>query len=178
MSNDFELPSSSTPKPPVKVNRASHQPQSSAPIHTQSPEVTSKPDTSKSAEKPEFPPEELLRIFDEIIFSGEYRESFTIKDKLPVTFRTRTAEEISEIQQYIDGSRSNLISTVDNIRSLMNLQYALVNYRGYDLSMKKMDEKSAYIKALPGPIVGMLLTLLSKFDYKIAVACKEGEENF
>ena len=170
MSNsDFELPPI-PPKPTTKVPKPGPSGSKTAP--------TSDPEPKKEEEKPEFTQEELLRIFDEIIFSGEYREEFIIKGKLPITFRTRTAEEITEIQQHVDGSRSNLLSTVETIRSIMNLQYALVNYRGYDLSMKKVEERSSYIKALPGPIVGMLLGVLSKFDHKITSACKEGEENF
>lgn len=137
-----------------------------------------KKETENANGEPSYSPEELLRVFDEIIFSGEYQETFNIRGKVPVTFRTRTAEEISEIQRFIDSAGSQLISTVESIRSIMNLRFSLCNYRGKDLSMLKKEERSIFIEKLPAPIVGMLLVMLSKFDNKVAQACREGEENF
>jgi hypothetical protein len=44
--------------------------------------------------------------------------------------------------------------------------------------MMKDTERSTFIESLPGPIIGMLLTQLGKFDSKVSQACREGEENF
>lgn len=138
----------------------------------------SSPENKKGPTAPKYSEEELSAIFDEIIFSGEYAEDFKIKGKLPVTLRTRTAEEIDKIQHHLDASGSNLIATIESIRSLMHLQYAIVKYKGEDLSVYKIEEKAGFINKLPGPIVAALINTLAKFDEKVAMACKEGEVNF
>lgn len=173
MSSEFELPSrqgaTQKSQPKLDVENILGAAEGTS-MEKESPENANK--------EPAYSPEELLRVFDEIIFSGEYRETFNIRGKVPVTFRTRTAEEISEIQRYIDSAGSQLISTVESIRSIMNLQFSLCNYRGKDLSLMKKEERAAFIEKLPAPVVGMMLVILSKFDQKIAQACREGEENF
>lgn len=174
MSNsEFELPSRKTLKPKSEAS-LSILPSDEA---TKPSEVPAG-DASQTKGEPKYPVEELLRVFDEIIFSGEYQETYNIRGKVPITFRTRTAEEISVIQRFIDSAGSQLISTVENIRSLMNLKFSLCNYRGKDLSMLKDAERTLFIEKLPAPIVGMLLVALSRFDNKVAQACQEGEENF
>jgi hypothetical protein len=182
MSSEFELPASKTFKPArqAKNNLFPTDPNPS-PTRSPSPEATSGAGSEQSQVediKEEFSQTELLAVFDEIIFSGEYSETINLRGKVPVTFRTRTAEEISDIQRQIDSSGSNLISTVESIRSLMNLKFAMSNYKGQDLSTMKPEEKVKFVERLPGPLVGMLLMALSKFDSKVAAACKEGEQNF
>lgn len=182
IASDFEMPPSVKPNRPKSPPTVSAVPPSSkAELNVK--DLTDSTDSTEIAAddaggEPVYSKEELLRVFDEIIFSGEYRETFTIRGRVAVTFRTRTAEEISDIQRHIDSSGFALISTVENVRSIMNLQSALCNYRDKDLSMLKGKEKTSFVEKLPGPIVGMLLMLLSKFDNKISQACREGEENF
>ena len=60
----------------------------------------------------------------------------------------------------------------------MNLRYALCNYRDKNLELMKDTDRAVFIESLPGPIIGMLLNQLSKFDSKVSQACREGEENF
>jgi hypothetical protein len=131
-----------------------------------------------SKEEPEYSKEELLRVFDEIIFSDEYSEEFLIRGRIPVTFKTRTAEDINRIQKAIDSAGLNLISSVETMRSIMNLQYSLVSYNKADMTGMKIEEKTKIIEKLPGPIVGVLINLMAKFDRKVALACEEGEKNF
>lgn len=202
MSNDFELPSSFVSKPPASrpskkgpvfpVQQSAAPTQSPTPptqpkaqVSTSSntetenitPEAGANPGSSPNSE-PVYDEKELLAIFDDIIFSGEYRETVMVKGRVPVEFRTRTAEEISEIQRNIDAAGANLISTVESIRSLMNLKYALVSFKGTDLGTMKAAERIKFVEQLPGPIVGTLLRLLSVFDNKVAQACRDGKENF
>lgn len=129
-------------------------------------------------EKPKYNKDELLAIFDEIIFNGEYVEDVTIKGKLKVQFRTRTTEEIEQISRLVDATTFNLISTMNEARMILNLQYALTSYQGRDLSGYKSDERSKFIKKLPGPVIAILIDALFKFDDKVAEACKEVEANF
>lgn len=134
------------------------------------------PQTSQSASK--YSQDELLTIFDHIIFSGEYQEPVSVNSRLKVTFRTRTAEEINDIQMYLDSANLKLITTVDNVRSLMTLAASLVSYHTKDLSMMSKDDKMSFLKKLPSPVVGALFMALQSFDEKIQAAVTEGQENF
>lgn len=142
---------------------------------TQVPEATSK---DKHKDKPKYSKEELLSIFDEMIFSEEYVEEVSIRGKLKVSFRTRTADEISEITKILDGSNSNWVSTINEQRSFLNLCYGLASYQGKSLASVPFEEKKKILGKLPGPTVGALITALGEFDDKVFQACREGEENF
>lgn len=187
MSSEFELPSSTSrttrPQRPMTMTKADNG--SKPPSLTTSLILGQEPEpedqTGEGADKkeePKYSKEELLRVFDEIIFSGEYVESYLIRGRLPISFRTRTAENINYIQKTIDAAGLNLISSVETMRSIMNLQFSLASYDKKDLTGLKMEDRMKMIEMLPGPIVGVLIDLMSKFDEKVALACKEGEENF
>lgn len=135
-------------------------------------------DTAKTKVPSKYSPEELLQIFDEIIFSGEYRETVVIKNRLRVGFRTRTAEEINEIQRTVDSSGLNLLSSAETLRTFEHLVSSLVQYQDKDLEKMKEPERRAFIKKIPGPIMGALVSSLGAFDMKVSEACKDGEENF
>ena len=169
--SDFELPPKKQPKPAVK--------QSSLPPAPSSQEAPALPD-AKETPQSEYNQEELLQIFDNIIFSGEYQETVDIKNRLRIVFRTRTAEEINAIQMHLDQESSNmkLVSTVDNLRSFMTLSASLVSYQGKDLTSMKAEEKTNYIGKLAGPIISLLFSELAKFDRKVMFAIQEGESNF
>jgi hypothetical protein len=132
----------------------------------------------KEEAKPKYDKDELLRIFDEIIFNGEYAEDVAIKGKLHVQFRTRSSEEIAEISRIIDTTTFNLVATMNEAKMVLNLQYALTSYQGKPLVGMSKEDKARFIKRLPGPIIGVLLDALYKFDDKVFEACKELEENF
>lgn len=171
--SDFELPQR---KPASKA--AATLPKDKLPP---SPPVSVTPmEEATEKDKPEtkYDQETLMRIFDEIIFSGEYSEDVTIKNRLKVRFRTRTAEEIEDISRIVDAAQANWQSTVNEKRSLLNLQYALTSFQGTDLRSLKTEDRSKYIRKLPGPVIGALLVALGRFDEKVFIACQEGEENF
>lgn len=181
--SDFELPNSTASRGAKHGPARSPKPQApptvkASTLMNESGDSENTGDLESKVVEPEYSKEELLRIFDEIIFSGEYSESFLIRGRLPVTFKTRTAEEVNAIQKAIDSAGLNLISSVEMMKSILNLQYSLASYDGKDLSGMKPDERHKVIERLPGPVVGILIDMMSKFDRKIALACKEGEENF
>lgn len=173
--SDFELPSSTERKPPrsAKLNQAPK----SAPTPVE-PEIEESQDEGVDVKESKYDKDELLRIFDEIIFAGEYQEECLVKGRLRVTFRTRAAGEVEEISKFVDATQANLIATLSEKRSLLNLQYALTFYQGKDLRGLKTEDRAKFIRSLPGPIIGALLTALLKFDEKVYAACQEGEENF
>lgn len=133
--------------------------------------------TDKSKVK-QYDQEELMRIFDDIMFYGEYTEQIVIKNKLKITFRTRTADEVDEVIKLVDATSANLVSTLVEKRSLLHLVRAMTSYHTKDLSGLTIEERAAFVGKLPGPVIGILIQKLSEFDEKVYQACKEGEENF
>jgi len=128
--------------------------------------------------KIKFEDDELMSLFDTLIFTGEYSEGFKLAGRYPITLKVRTAKEINDIQKILDSSNLNLISSVEALRSVTTLRYALTSYGDKDLSGMKPEERDKFIAALPGPVIGMLLNYLAVFDYKVAEATRVGNENF
>lgn len=125
-----------------------------------------------------FKQEDLLAIFDQIMFEGGYSETIKLRGKLPVTFKTRTVEETLEISKKIDSIQANLISTINEQRAVFNLAYSITDYNGKDLSKSDLTARLDFIKKLPVPVIAAMSDALAKFDEKVDAACKEGEENF
>lgn len=178
MDSDFDFQTPSTPR---RKPKAPAKPETRQPfVPPDEVEVAPETDEVKKEETkaPKYDPDDLAAIFDEIIFSGEYTESQTIRGKLNVVFRTRTAEELKEINRIVDGTQAVFANTLDGVRSLLQLQYALIMYQGKDLRGMKPEDRSKFIGKIPGPIIGALLMALGRFDDKVFAACKEGEENF
>lgn len=175
MSNDFEIPSKPSLKVPVKP-MSTKKPTTTAEVQ---PEVPAKVDTTETQTQsgPKYDQVELLRIFDEIIFAGEYVEEIIIRNRLPVKFSTRTAEQVGEVQDALDTAGLTLISSVEQRRSILILEQALVSFNGKDLAGLAKKDRSAFIGNLAAPVIAMLLNAMSEFDMKIAAACRE-EANF
>lgn len=127
---------------------------------------------------PKWSKDELLTIFDEMIFSGEYEENLTIMGRLKVTFRARSAEDTTAISREIDGKNFSLITTLQEHRSLLNLAYSLIAYSGRDMKAVSVEDRVKFVNKLPAVMVGALSKSLVDFDSKISAACIEGEANF
>jgi hypothetical protein len=125
-----------------------------------------------------FNKDELMRIFDTIVFEGAYSEEVVIKGKLKVVFKSRTAGEVSSISTDLDSKMYNLLTTIQEQRALLNLCYGILRYGNKDLSNVPIDQKKNFILALPASMIGSLSEAQNKFDQKVDAACQEGEENF
>lgn len=175
LQDDFQIPAGAgMPKGPA----AKRQPTPSLTKEPTPVEDDSSEDKKEPKPKPKYAPEELLKIFDDIIFLGEYTEDVVIKGKLNAGFRTRSGGEIEEINRVVDNSKANLLTTLNDTRTLLNLQYGLTRYHTQDLRSMKPEDKAKFIKTIPGPVIAALLTALQSFDEKVFLACQEGEENF
>lgn len=138
---------------------------------------------AKTAEEakttPKYDKDELLQIFDELMFGSEYVGEVVVNKKLKVSFRTRSLEETMAISKELDSMTYNFITTLQEQRAVLNLAHSLVNYHGKDLSqMKPLPDRMKFIMKLPIQIIGQLTDKLAEFDMKVDAACKEGEENF
>lgn len=192
MSNDFELPASSIKTRPAKEpRRAKAASATSSPLFPPAeqskpsainaedlPDAQSEEVEEAPAKKSKYSEEELLQIFDHILFSGNYTEEVTIKGRLSVTFITRTGEQVQDIQRKLDKSGIVMITTMEQERSLLNLEASLLDVNGKDLSGLQPEEKSRFIRSLPAPVLSLISTALQEFDTKIMEACSEGSENF
>lgn len=168
--NDFDFPSSA---PATYARPKAKKEEVKEPAAKDTPA-----EADKAKQPPKYSPEELMKVFDAIIFQGDYSESFSIKGKFQVVLRTRTQKEIAEITKQVDAMDAKLVSTMEQHRAILNLQCALVQYGPRDLSTVSWEDKAKMIEKLPGPIIGALLTALGNFDDKVYQACQEGEANF
>jgi hypothetical protein len=173
MSNDFDLPTKSGAKAvnkPMSLKKPVAEPHVEETLKVEAAE-------GQSPGLPKYDSTELLRIFDEIIFAGEYVEEVLLRKRLPVKFSTRTAEQVGEIQDALDRANLSLISSVEQRRSIMSLEQSLVSFNGRDLSGESKAERSKFVASLAAPVIAILLTAMGDFDMKIAAACRE-EANF
>ena len=119
--------------------------------------------------------EELMTIFDEIMFSGEYKETIAIKGKLQVVFTTRSAAATSEITKELDVKQFNLLSSMQEYRALLSICHSLVSYHGKDLSQLSIAGRKTFLEKLPSVVVSALSNALVEFDAKTSAALEEQE---
>lgn len=134
--------------------------------------------TATEVKDSKYSKEELIAIFDNIMFEGSYSEVITIKGKLKVEFKSRSAKDTSEISKELDAKSFNLISTIQEQRALLSLAYSIITYNGRDLSSMKIEDRKEFVGSLPTAVVAALSEALVTFDMKVDEACREGEENF
>lgn len=177
--SDFELPADKKSVRRQGASKPISDEEIKSKIRTEEQATMVSPDEEgPKKEEPKYSEDELLNIFDEIIFQGNYEENISVKNgKLKIAFRTRTAGEYSAITDELDATKANLISTLSEKRQLLNLHYALTKYQGQNLGNMKFDERVKFINQLASPMVGLLINALAKFDEKIFEACKFGEQN-
>lgn len=150
-------------------------------VPSAAPEAPSdKMDAPKGQEKQasKYTQDELLKLFDELIFDGVYSETTKIKGKLAVTFRTKSTQETIDITKELDGNTYKMVTTMQQDRAFLNLVYALTHYQGKDISTQSKEEKAKFLGKLPIAILGAISDELARFDAKVAEACEEAEANF
>ena len=128
--------------------------------------------------KPEFSEEDLLAVFDTLMFEGVYTEDIMIKGKLKVTFKSMSAKDISEISGILDAKNYVLYETMQQQRALLNLSRCLTFYNQKDLSSMTVENKLTFMGTLPAAIVSALSDSLGTFSVKVQKACEVGEKNF
>jgi hypothetical protein len=127
---------------------------------------------------PRYNPKELIKIFDEILFEGSYKETSSIKGKIDVVFRTRSVGEANKITRQIDSMNLKTMMSLQNHTDVLTTAYALVNYQNKDFTDAEASEKYEFINGLPEPILIAVSQARIKFDQKVGAAVLEGEENF
>lgn len=143
------------------------------------------PPEKKEGEKEEKDPryakhskEELLNIFDTLLFDGMYEELVRVGKSFTVKFRTRSVKESNEITRRIDKLELNTIMAVQNYTNVLTLAYAISELEGRKLVDMEFKERLDKINALPESLIILLSNKLRDFDMKVMAAMREGDENF
>lgn len=129
----------------------------------------------EESQKPKYKKEDLLVIFDELMFSGEYREDIKIKNKLNITFVTRSAAATAEITAELDNKKFNLLSSMHENKALLCICHSLVRYGDKDLSVLSTENRRSFIEKLPSVVVAAISNALVDFDIKTDAALNESD---
>lgn len=150
-------------------------------------EASTSEEEPSEEDKPLYSKEELLALFDTLMFDGVYTEVLTVSEgKLTAMYRTRTASESNYINVAVDRQQYSTIVTLQNHQALMTLSYALKEYtvtnsQGKTLT-KTLPEKPAEayesLSSLPEAMVEALCRSMTIFDDKVRMALAEAEANF
>ena len=132
----------------------------------------------KKEELSEETKEKFLRIFDQIMFEGQYTEVFHLSKRYKVRFRSRSSGEEMTISQRLDTMTFNTLAAYSNQASLLTLAYATLQFGNDDLEKMTVKERYEYITKLPAPIIPALSKKLIEFDDMITKALEYGQENF
>lgn len=135
-----------------------------------------KGDTGKPKSK--YSQEELLSLFDTLLFEGAYEELVKVGRNFTVKFRTRSVGESNEITRRIDRLELNTIMAVQNHTNVLTLAYAIVELNGQKLVDDDFKKRLTRIQSLPESLIIVLSHKLQEFDMKVMEAMKEGDSNF
>ena len=132
----------------------------------------------KEEKKPTYKKEDLLKIFDTILFEGEFRETVKLGKNYTIKFRTRTVGESNDITRKVDALDLKTFLAVQNFTNVITLAYAICEINNKNLMDLKFEEKYKLIKQLPEGLIVVISSKLFDFDQKVMAAMKEGQENF
>lgn len=149
--------------------------------------VNKEREAEKNAEKPKdeqdkaatskYTKEELLTIFDALVFEGEYRETHQGRG-LKATFRSRTGKDAVEISRALDRFEGKSYMTISTYANILTLVYSIVDLNGVDFSSMTVEDRYKAITKQSDAINALLYGKLSEFDEKISLAIEEGRKNF
>lgn len=128
-------------------------------------------------EEAKYKSEELLAIYDTILFEGSYSETFKGRG-ITVTFRSRTSKDSMAIGRALDKFEGKSYMTVQNYANFLTLIYSIEAFNGTDFSDVTPEKKYEYFIGKPDAQNAMLFGKLSEFDEKISLAIEEGRKNF
>lgn len=149
--------------------------------------VNKEREADKNAEKPKeeetreapskYTQDELLTIFDALVFEGEYRETHQGRG-LKVTYRSRTGKDAVDISRALDRFEGKSYMTISTYANILTLVYSIVDLNGVDFSAMSIEDRYKAITKQSDAINALLYGKLSEFDEKISLAIEEGRKNF
>ncbi len=122
--------------------------------------------------------DELLTIYDALLFEGAYSEIYSLGKRYSVRYRSRTAEEETTILRQLDGMKYNTVQAYQSMSAMSHLAYSLTDYCGKDLTKMDVKDRYDFVSGLPTQVLEILSTNMVDFDSKLQIALEYGKENF
>ena len=136
------------------------------------------------------PPSEAASIFDTVMSTGKYEETYRI-GKTVVKIRTRTTVDADRTIEILQEQKPESAAVYSHLVSRINLASSLIEYgenkfphtAPLEDNRDRLDaewrERYRFCAALPAPAFYALSQLLQKFDEKVALSCNARSlENF
>lgn len=139
--------------------------------------ATKEDNKPEEPEKPKFSKEELLAVFDKLVFEGRYEETYKGRG-ITVGFRSRTGDDSVSISRALDNFESKTGVSIQTYVNMLTLSHSLVFYNGKTFEDKAVKEKFAYLSSLPDAVLTILMSKLNEFDEKVWLSMDEGRKNF
>lgn len=125
--------------------------------------------TEPQKESVEIDPAEANIILDAVFSKGVYEEEVELPRGHKCVLATRTTRQAKEILSRLEHDNPTRVVRYDQLYGVYCLAASLQSFDG-GLMPKSLDEKIAIIDVWSGPLVGILLDKLVKFDDKVAAA--------
>lgn len=128
-------------------------------------------------EKAKYSKDELLAIFDKLVFEGKYEETFKGRG-ITVGFRSRTGDDSVSISRALDNFESKTGVSIQTYVNMLTLSHSLTFYNGKTFEDKAVKDKFTFLSSLPDAILSILMGKLNEFDEKVWLSMEEGRKNF
>lgn len=134
-------------------------------------------ETASEEPKSKYSQQELLALYDTMVFEGRYTEPYRARG-INAVFRTRTGDDVIKLNQYLDSYQAKSMASLQTYSNMLTLAASLKSINGKEF--EDGDIKSVYIhlKTLPDAVNTLLLVALTDFDRKVGEAIEEGRKNF
>jgi len=126
--------------------------------------------------------EDVLKVLDSIISTGDVYWQFNLLGKIPVTFKMRRAWVNELLMDRMDKTPPKTIARFHDILSMYNLAGSLVQYGEHEtplINEEQLHSNVEFVSNLPFIMLNRLIKQLSLFDRVVAVATSDwAVENF
>lgn len=121
--------------------------------------------------------EELLAVYDTLVFEGSYTEVYKSRG-INAVFRTRNGDDVIRLNQYLDSYQAKSMASLQTYSNMLTLAASLKSVNGKEFKSGDIQSAYAHLKTLPDALNTLLLMHLSDFDNKVGLAIDEGRKNF
>lgn len=136
-----------------------------------------KAEDAKEEEKPKYTKEELLAVYDTLVFEGTYTQVFRSRG-LNAEYRTRSGDDVVRLNQYLDAYQAKSMASLQTYSNMLTLAASLKSFNGKEFKPGDIRGTFDYLRTQPDAVNTLLLMNLSDFDMKVGMAIEEGRKNF
>lgn len=151
-------------------------------VELEKPEVPAlepaKEPTEEEVEEDQKYKNELLAIYDAVMFEDKYEERVSLGRKYYAIFITRPAESDALVSRQIDNMDFKTVHAMRTHSAILTLSHSLVELNGKDLRDMEAKDRYDLVKGKSTHLIEMLSRHLIDFDQKVREAMEYGEANF